>query len=398
MKPSAKAVRRSSWSSRAPCGGSTGQGGARGRHNRGARGATISSADAGPVGTLLAPAMASSGEAMTKSPPLQPFRLQAASQDVRPDGWSDLDPPRLSDGDATTDLVYPVVRISPPEVATRRTVTGHGMAAESVQYAGRNKIQYRFRAPVHLLVMYEKGERRDGETFVEGLPTSTLRNLERKLTFVPAGHEYHEWHEPRGHTRIMLFYFDPAKLKIDLELGMPDTSLGPRLLFEDATLWHTALKLKALVDSLALGDRLYFETLGSLLVHELVRLSRGTPGIQPPVRGGLAAWQQRIITAYIEEHVDERIPLATLAHLVRLSPCHFSRVFKQSLGMPPHRYQTDRRMEHAKLLLAEHAVSVTEIGLTIGFSSPNAFATAFRKATGLAPTDYRRSLAPAMTA
>jgi AraC family transcriptional regulator len=55
-------------------------------------------------------------------------------------------------------------------------------------------------------------------------------------------------------------------------------------------------------------------------------------------------------------------------------------------------------MEHAKQLLAEHAVSVTEIGLTIGFSSPNAFATAFRKATGLAPTDYRRSFAPAMTA
>ena len=49
-------------------------------------------------------------------------------------------------------------------------------------------------------------------------------------------------------------------------------------------------------------------------------------------------------------------------------------------------------MEHAKLLLAERAVSVMEISLTIGFSGPNAFATAFRKATGLAPTDYRRSL------
>src|SRR5262245_37540066 len=204
---------------------------------------------------------------MTKSPPLQPFRLPAATRQVRFDEPSDLDPPRQSDGDATSDLIYPVVRISPPEVATRRTVTGHGMAAESVQSAGRNKIQYRFRAPMHLLVMYEKGERRDGETFVQGLPRSTLRNLERKLTFVPAGHEYHDRHEPRGHTRIMLFYFVPAKLNIDLQPGMPDIALGPRLLFEDATLWHTALKLKLLVDSLASGDRLYFEALGSLLVH-----------------------------------------------------------------------------------------------------------------------------------
>src|SRR5262249_56970967 len=138
---------------------------------------------------------------------------------------------------------------------------------------------------------YESGERREGETFVEGLPRSTLRNLERKLTFVPAGHEYHEWHESRGQTRIMLFYFDPAKLKIDLELGIADISLGPRLLFEDATLWHTALKLKTLVESLAREDQLYFETLGSLLVHELVRLSRGLPRIQPRVRGGLAPRQ-----------------------------------------------------------------------------------------------------------
>jgi AraC family transcriptional regulator len=306
------------------------------------------------------------------------------------DDPSDLDPPGLSDDDATNDLIYPVVSISPPGAVTRRSVTGHGMAVECVQSASRNKIQYRFCAPVHLLVVYDKGERYDGETRVEGLPRSTLRNLERKLTFVPAGYEYDEWHEPRGHTRAMLFYFEPAKLKTDI-------SLGPRLLFEDATLWHTALKLKTLVEGLALADRVYFETLGSLLVHELVRLSRGMPSIQPPVRGGLAAWQQRMVTAYIEEHVNERIPLATLAQLVRLSPCHFSRVFKQSLGMPPHRYQANRRMEHAKLLLAERAVSVMEIGLTIGFNSPSAFATAFRKATGLAPTDYRRSLAPSVT-
>ena len=333
---------------------------------------------------------------MTESSSLSAFRLQAEPQQISVDGSPDPHASRLPDRDATTDLIHPAVTISPPEVATRRTLTGHGMAAESVQSATRNKVQYRFRAPMHLLVMYEKGERRDGETFVEGLPRSTLRNLERRLTFVPAGHEYHEWHEPRGHTRIMLFYFDPTKLNIDLELGTPDMCFAPRLLFEDTTLWHTALKLKTLVESLAVGDRLYFEALGGLLVHELVRLSRGMPGIQPPARGGLAPWQQRIITAYIEEHVNEPIPLATLAQLVRLSPCHFSRVFKQSFGMPPYRYQTDRRMEHAKMLLVQSTASVMEVGLTIGFSSPSAFATAFRKTTGLAPTDYRRNLSPAV--
>jgi AraC family transcriptional regulator len=120
------------------------------------------------------------------------------------------------------------------------------------------------------------------------------------------------------------------------------------------------------------------------------------PSIQPQLQGGLAPWQQRLVTDYIEEHLSESVPIGTLAQLVRLSPHHFCRVFKQSLGMPPHRYQTHRRVEHAKLLLANRAGSVTEIARAVGFSSRNAFATAFRKATGIAPADYRRSLAPPM--
>jgi AraC family transcriptional regulator len=309
------------------------------------------------------------------------------------DERSDLYPTCPSEDAVTADRTQLRVEISPPEAVRRRTVTGHGTVSESVQVTSRSKVQYRFRAPMHLLVMHEKGERRDGKTFVEGLPPSTLRNLERKLTFVPAGHEYHEWHEPRRHHRLMHFYFHPAK--IHSGHGITDMPVAPRLLFEDAALWHTALKLKMLVESPASGDQLYFEILGTLLVHELMRLNRGVPSVQQRVQGGLAPWQQRIALAYIEEHLNESIPLTTLAQLVRLSsPHYFCRAFKQSLGMPPHRYQTNRRMEQAKLLLARRAISVTDISLTVGFGSSNAFATAFRKATGTTPTDYRRSLVP----
>src|SRR5262245_45728224 len=309
------------------------------------------------------------------------------------DEQSDFHPSRLSADYSTTGEVYPAVEISPPEAVRRRTVTGHGMAVESLQSTSRSKIQYRFRAAVHLLVVHERGERRDRETLVEGLPRSTLRRLERQLTCLPGGHEYVEWHEPRRHTRRMHFYFDPAKVNLHSEL--PNRSFAPRLFFEDATLWHTALKLKSLVESQVSGDQLYFEALGTLFVHELVRLYRGIDGFRPENRGGLAAWQQRIVSTYIEEHFAERIPIAIVAQLVRLSRFHFCRAFKQSFETTPHRYQTNCRIERAKLLLAMPAVSVTDVGLTVGFSSSNAFATTFRKATGFTPTAYRRSLAPA---
>src|SRR5438309_964504 len=83
-----------------------------------------------------------------------------------------------------------------------RAVTSHGVAGEIVQAVRRDKVEHRFRAPVHLLAVCERGVRRDGETFVEGLPRSSLRDLRRKLTFVPAGHEFHEWQDPQLLARV----------------------------------------------------------------------------------------------------------------------------------------------------------------------------------------------------
>ena len=140
-------------------------------------------------------------------------------------------------------------------------------------------------------------------------------------------------------------------------------------------------------------DGRYGEALGVVLAHELLRLSQGAPRVECPVRGGLAAWKQRAVASYIEEHLNEQISLATLAQLVRLSPYHFCRSFKQSFGMSPHRFHTRRRIEQAKSLLATRTVSVTGVGMAIGFSETSAFTTAFRKATGLTPTGYQRSLA-----
>jgi AraC-like DNA-binding protein len=287
----------------------------------------------------------------------------------------------------------PVVEISSSDIVKRRAMSWDGMAAEIVQATQHEKMEYRFHGPRHLLIVYEQGVRRDGETFVEGLPRSTLRDFKRKLTFVPAGHEYREWQEPRSLSRVAYFYFDPAMMPTHLEAGVADTPLAARLFFEDATLWDTALKLTRLIESGDSDNRHYFEALGTVLAHEVVRLNAGAKRIETPVRGGLAGWQQKIVTAYIEEHLAEQVPLATLAQLVGLSTYYFCRAFKQSFGLPPHRYHNNRRIEQAKVLLAKPLPSVTDIGLTIGFSETSSFSAAFRKATGLTPTAYHRSVA-----
>lgn len=284
------------------------------------------------------------------------------------------------------------VQIAPAEIAKRRTAAWKGMRAEIVQVTRREKVEIRFRAQSHLLIIYEQGARSDGETVVEGLTRSTLRDVRHKLTFVPAGHEYREWHDPRVLPRMIYLYIDPASVPVRPDaLGM--LSLSPKLFFENAALRETAFKLAASIEAGLDEDVSYLEALGAVLVHELIRLDQTGVTKQSQARGGLAGWQQRAVASYIEEHLDQSVPLAKLAELARLSPYYFCRAFKESFGLPPHRYHTSRRIDRAKALLADAKQSVTEIGLSLGFSETSSFTSTFRKTTGTTPTAYRRSLA-----
>lgn len=318
--------------------------------------------------------------AMAFEPTTHAMRLSAAPQAFEP---------READHRTANQAADSVVQVSPPDAVSRRTAGGPGMAVEIVQDNRRGRIDYRYCSTRHMLAVYERGVRHDGCTLVEGLPKSTLLDCGRKLVFVPAGHRYHDWHEPRTLSRVVFFYLNPLQLAIS-PLGYSRLSLSPRIFFEDSAIMSTALKLATLIEGGDSDHRQYLEALGVVLAHELVRINAGPRRTEAQPSGGLAAWQRRKAVAYIEEHLAEPISLEALARLVDLSACYFCRAFRQSLGMPPQRYQLSQRIERAKTLLAKHAASVTDVGLTVGYNDTSAFCTAFRRVTGLTPSAYRR--------
>ena len=280
----------------------------------------------------------------------------------------------------------------PNDIVRHRMGDWRGVHVETIQVISQERFEYSFKHTNHLLVAIEHGARYDGELQVEGLPTSSARSCSHKLILVPAGRRFFGWQHPRQLTRSICVYVDPRLIVVDPDCRFDEVDLQPKMLFEDIDLWQTVGKLKAQIGSCDPSSRLYAEALGGVLAHELLLLNGTIDVSKQAHRGGLARWQQRRIIDFMEEHLAEDISLGALAGLVRLSPYHFVRSFKQSFGKPPHRYWTDRRIDRAKALLSNPAASITQIALDLGFRTTSAFSATFRRVMGETPTNYRRGL------
>ena len=191
-----------------------------------------------------------------------------------------------------------IVELSPPDIARRRLADWGVIQADTVRVTRRETFECGFQARRHLLIAYERAERNDGETLIEGLPKSTLREFNCKLSVVPAGHRFYGWQTPRVLTRVTYFYIDLQDSLFDPESGITCPTISPRLFFFDQAVWDTALKLKAEVGNSDPWSRQYAEALSLVLMHELIRLERTTSAAVRPLRGGLPVWQQKRVAEF----------------------------------------------------------------------------------------------------
>ena len=107
-------------------------------------------------------------------------------------------------------------------------------------------------------------------------------------------------------------------------------------------------------------------------------------------RGGLAPVALRRVREYIDSHLEENIRLETLANTAKLSLSHFARSFRDTVGVPPHRYILQRRIERAREMLIRTEVPLSEIAVGIGFADQSHFARNFHRWVGVAPSAFRR--------
>ncbi|MBK1665451.1 AraC family transcriptional regulator [Rhodospirillum rubrum] len=127
----------------------------------------------------------------------------------------------------------------------------------------------------------------------------------------------------------------------------------------------------------------------ALIAYMAARLTdRGARAL--PAMGGLTPRVVARLRAFIEANLERALSIDDLAAVADLSPFHFARAFKATLGEPPHAYVQSRRIERAKTLLRADRLPLAEIALLCGFASQSHFTARFRQATGQTPGRYAR--------
>ncbi|GFM38499.1 transcriptional regulator [Desulfovibrio psychrotolerans] len=108
-------------------------------------------------------------------------------------------------------------------------------------------------------------------------------------------------------------------------------------------------------------------------------------------RAGCEPRAVRLAREYLDAHSAEDVRLEVLALHAGLSPYHLSRVFCRTLGMPPHAYLTQRRVFHARALLATDT-PLADIALTCGFADQSHLTRQFKRVLGVPPGALRKNV------
>jgi AraC family transcriptional regulator len=179
----------------------------------------------------------------------------------------------------------------------------------------------------------------------------------------------------------------------DMQLSIVDRNSLERLQSAVGELFH------AISNSFDGHNELVHECLrkaGALLHLDLVADPPASAAVAPVAdfkgcKGGLAPWQVRKLMTYIESNIDSAMATAELADLVKLSPFHFCRVFRESFCVSPHAYLMRRRIERAQGLMLSTSTPLGQIAVECGLSDQAHFNKLFLRYVGETPGAWRRA-------
>ena len=214
-----------------------------------------------------------------------------------------------------------------------------------------------------------------------------------RICLMPGDHES-DW-DVNGSIRFMHLYFAEDNLKALAgriqDKGSDTLQLQDLTFIEDPWISTLCQQLIMPLNWQDNADQLAFSSASDMLMVHLLKNYCSDYQSLPEVPGGLSPYVQRQVVDYIEHHLDLPLTLQQLAEVAHLSEYHFARMFKRSVGMAPHQYVTQRRLNQASRLLLNPELTLAEIALRCGFSSQSHFSNRFKAFYGVTPASYRKA-------
>lgn len=175
---------------------------------------------------------------------------------------------------------------------------------------------------------------------------------------------------------------DPSKLEIPSRIVDSDASL--RALIEAAAF---------ALDDFEDGSTLYSDYLSRTIAVQLIRThaSAKLRGMRTESVGTRMSPVVLEAIDYMNANIDQALSLSDIAQATNRSPSHIARMFRSELGVPPHRYLINLRVEKARWLLEKTSLSIAEIAYDCGFAHQEHLTRLFRRHCDTTPAAYRKS-------
>ena len=206
------------------------------------------------------------------------------------------------------------------------------------------------------------------------------------IALVPAGLEcVLEAQAPANEFRVLCVEPDAVR-ELALRNGSACCEIMDVLGQQDEVLHRLCCALEAAKAEAGPSDLLLGDCIGQAI---LTRLLGRYVRRQPPAPGALNVAALRRTLACINDNLAGRITVTTMADAAGLSPYHFSRLFAQATGHPPHRYVMLRRVERAVMLIRDSRLPLAEIAYRTGFADQSHLSRQVRRLRGLSPKSLR---------
>ena len=213
--------------------------------------------------------------------------------------------------------------------------------------------------------------------------TTLLANLNHRTEGIPA-QSFDELHWYISRQALDVITDDQGVPSVK-ELHSPS---GAKL--DDVTIRSVGTSLLPALERPERANRLFVDCVTTGLLAHLVH-SYGEMSINRRLRrGGLAPWQERRAKELLIVRLNGNISLNKLSREVGLSRSHFARAFKESTGLPPHRWLVSQRIERAQDILINSTLSLVEVAELTGFADQSHFTRVFTSTVGISPGEWRR--------